>query len=84
VSCRGLAAWVTAMALPVLVAVGDAYAGTVAEARVVATERLTAAEDCDQGAAGGHDGTGPRWPTRCPLSSVATRTGGPPRRSRPP
>ena len=53
------AAWVTAMALPVLVAVGDAYADTVADARAVATERLTAAENCDQGAAGGHDGDGP-------------------------
>ena len=37
------------MALPVLVAVGDAYADTVADAREVATDRLTAAAAAEGG-----------------------------------
>jgi Domain of unknown function (DUF222) len=51
-------AWLASLALPVLVAIGDSYVGTVADARQVATERLAAAEQADQPAAAGQPGAG--------------------------
>jgi hypothetical protein len=45
------AAWVASLALPALVAVGDAYAETVADARETATGRLSAAAAADPAAA---------------------------------
>ena len=66
-----ISAWVTARQLPVLVAVGDAYAETVAEARDRATERLTAAQAGDPpGPGGNHDEDGPARTVSATVCSI--------------